>query len=233
MKSLAILQNADFEGPGALPEWALAEGFAVRIYRAFEGELPEVDSFSHLVVLGTPHSVHDIPGLPWLLRERNLVRAAVAGARSVLGICFGAQLLADLFGGEVKVGDRAEIGWFPFPSAPWPAGYSAVGQGDLFQWHREHFSLPPGCDGLGVSGAGYLAGFSRGPRVLGISGHLEITPALVDGYIACCWSDASHAEDLARGAGAFRQAPDVMRALALRDGQVDFAGRIFRAWLSA
>jgi GMP synthase-like glutamine amidotransferase len=203
----------------------------VRCYRAYEGEFPV--AFTHLVVLGTPHSVHDVPSFPWLERVRGITHAALLSGRSVLGICFGAPLLATILGAKVELGPHAEIGWHCFPRADWPGAYGGVGEGSLFQWHREHFSLPAGCHPLGISPAGYLAGFFRGEKVLALSGHLEITPSLVGDYIAGCWDDVAHAEETARGLGGFRQAPGEMRSSADEPGQRDFAEKIFKAWLRA
>jgi GMP synthase-like glutamine amidotransferase len=231
VKALAILQNADFEAPGFLPAWAESAGFSVRCYCAFDGELPPAASFSHLVVLGTPHSVQEIDAHPWLRAVRSLVEDALANDRAVLGICFGAQLLAYLFGARVEVGPYAEIGWHSFPAEPWPTALPRLGSGAIFQWHREYFTLPEGCESFGATAAGYLAGFCRGPRVLGLSGHIEITPALVQDYITLCWDEETHRRDASAGAAGFRQSPAEMKAGAQRDPA--FARSLFLAWLNA
>jgi len=66
-----------------------------------------------------------------------------------------------------------------------------------------------------------------------LSGHIEIDPTLVDGYIARCWSDADQAGEGARGLAAFRETPDAMRAGALDAGSENFARGLFLRWLLA
>ncbi len=226
MKKLAILQNADFEKSGRLGAWAHSLGFGVEEFCAYKGELPATEYFSHLVVLGTPHSVHEIPQREWLNKESTLVARALDQGKHVLGICFGAQLLAHLLGGSVSLGAEAEIGWHRMPAQPHPAQWNAPGmaEGELFFWHREIFSLPPGCQPLGSTPAGYLGGFSYGKKVLALSGHLEITEELIEEYIQLCWSD--------RNAGPYVQPPEHMRARCseVAAAREAFARGLFTAW---
>ncbi|RZA09719.1 MAG: hypothetical protein EOP11_00875 [Proteobacteria bacterium] len=223
MKALAILQNADFESPGALPGWAEEMGFSVRTYLAYEEGLPALGSFSHLVVLGTPHSVHDIGQHSWLKNVQELTASAMKANRAVLGICFGAQLMAQLLGGEVAVGAEAEIGWHGFTREPWPASLPRAEGAKLFQWHREFFTVPAGAEALGISAAGYASGFRAG-RNIAVSGHLEMTEELVELYIQRCWSEAVRT-------GPFCQGPELMRDQAELFRATAFAKSIFTSWL--
>lgn len=229
MKKLAILQNADFEKSGRLTEWARALGFVVKEFRAYEGELPGPEEFTHLVVLGTPHSVHEISGIEWLRRETALVEQALRNGKHVLGVCFGAQLLALLLGGAVSVGSHAEIGWHAMPSDPWPSHWPApeTSSGQLFYWHREVFAAPASCAPLGKTAAGYVSGFWQGRKVLALAGHLEITPELVNDYIRRCWSEQSR--------GPYAQDPEEMRVSTaeLASRRETWARNLFTAWATS
>ncbi len=57
-------------------------------------------------------SVNDEKELPWLKREKQVIREWVAKGRPVLGICLGAQLIASSFGGAVYP-CKEELGWSP------------------------------------------------------------------------------------------------------------------------
>src|SRR5207244_1212423 len=54
--------------------------------------LPDVAAYDALIFLGGPMSVND--DLPYLAREMEWIRQAVAQGRPILGICLGAQLIA-------------------------------------------------------------------------------------------------------------------------------------------
>src|SRR5205814_7437676 len=51
--------------------------------------------------------------ISWIPRERVLLRKAVDADVSVLGICFGGQLLARELGGDAFRAGVSEIGWLP------------------------------------------------------------------------------------------------------------------------
>jgi GMP synthase-like glutamine amidotransferase len=82
--------------------------------------------YSMLVSLGSEFAAFD-DSVPWLAREAELLRAAADAEVPVLGICFGAQLLARVMGGRSFRAEIAEIGWLPVrsrnealvPPGPW------------------------------------------------------------------------------------------------------------------
>ena len=61
------LQHVPFEGLGSIADWAVAHGCPITGSRLFAGEeLPSVDAFDMLVIMGGPMSVHDERSHPWL-----------------------------------------------------------------------------------------------------------------------------------------------------------------------
>lgn len=105
--------------------------------------------------------------------EAELVRSALDSGVPVIGICYGAQLLAHALGGEVVAADHAEIGWYTHssmdpilcPPGPWT------------QFHSDAFVPPPLARVLGTSSAGCqgFADDSRTTRALGWQFHPEVT----------------------------------------------------------
>ena len=63
-----------------------------------------------LVLLGSPISVNDTVNYPWLIGLSDLIQKRLSRDRAVLGICFGAQLIALLMGSKVYDAKK-EIGW--------------------------------------------------------------------------------------------------------------------------
>lgn len=219
---LLILQNSDFEKAGAILGWAVERKIAFELVRAYEDKIPAGD-FTHLVLLGSPHSVTEMDQLPWLRAEADFARAFMDAGKHALGICLGAQILAHLLGAKVTVGPHAEVGWHRVEDT------GSLPSAVLFQWHREIFSLPPGASAFGKSAATPLQGFWRGDRVLALAGHPEIDEVLVKDYIDRCWSEEWYATEASAGRAQFIQRPEEM----IREAKLRVAeshGAIF-AWL--
>ncbi|MCB0325826.1 MAG: type 1 glutamine amidotransferase, partial [Bdellovibrionales bacterium] len=111
---LHIIQHVPFETAAGVQRWALAQGFQIETtFGDLVEEYPTVDCFDALVVMGGPMGVYESDRFPWLLEELALVRRATAAGKKVLGICLGAQIIAEALGGKVYPGPVKEIGWFP------------------------------------------------------------------------------------------------------------------------
>ncbi|MBL6749094.1 MAG: type 1 glutamine amidotransferase [Nevskia sp.] len=176
------LQHADFEDLGVIGPWLARRGHAVRGSRLYAGEPPPLlDDFDALVVMGGPMNIYEHDAHPWLPAEKRLIGAAAAAGRRVLGVCLGAQLLADALGGPVRRNAHSEIGWFEVQLTP--AGRQSPLLAGLperftaFHWHGDTYALPPGAERLAGSEACAQQAFACGPKLLGLQFHLEVTPA--------------------------------------------------------
>ena len=177
------LQHVPFEPPGLLIRWIGRRGYTVQTTFLFESAgLPSLDDFDALIIMGGPMSVHDEAEFPWLRAEKALIAAAIAAGKKVLGICMGAQLIADVKGGRVYPNPEKEIGFFPvrwtdearemFSDELGPGG-------DVFHWHGETFDLPPGAVLLASSAGCVNQAFRLGENVLGLQFHPEATPDII------------------------------------------------------
>ena len=107
-----VFQHVPYESPGCISNWAVLHQHELEKTCPFEhlisSDLSDVDL---LIVLGGPMGVHDVAEYPWLIPEKEL-RDFINTGKPVLGICLGAQLIADVLGVNVYGGDYVEIGWF-------------------------------------------------------------------------------------------------------------------------
>jgi len=175
---IAFLQHSASDLPGLLGEFATDAGLRVTVHRPDRpgDALPGPGSFDLLVVMGSIESVYD-SSVPWIAPERALVAGAVDAGVPVLGVCFGAQLLAEVLGGSVARGTTTELGWSRIrtddpvrvPDGPW------------LNWHDDVISCPPGAEALAASDLA-LQAFVQGVHT-GVQFHPEVTVAVVHAWI--------------------------------------------------
>ena len=176
---LYYLQHVPFEGPANIETWALERGFSCSPVRVHLGEpLPETDDLDWLVVMGGPMNIYEDDQYPWLKNEKRFIARAIESGKTVLGICLGAQLIADILGGPVCRNPVKEIGWHPVRLTA-AAGDSKVFSGlpqefMAFHWHGDTFHLPPGAVRTAFSeGCAIQAFEANDGRVVGLQFHLE------------------------------------------------------------
>lgn len=180
MKDIICLQHVSYEGPGAIADWARERGLHLRVWRMDEhGRAPEVsENYPLIVVLGGPMNVNDDGLYPWLREEKRFLFRQLNRRARILGICLGAQIMAQLLGAEVGRMKEKEIGWFPVrwtPEAQAHPFLEGVGaETTVLHWHEQGFGLPPLAQRLARSEACPEQGFIWKNRVVGLQFHLEM-----------------------------------------------------------
>lgn len=142
-----IVQHVDFEGPGTIAEWLEQRGAASSTVLALTEEYPPAAEVDLLVVMGGPMSATDRVSNPWLATEADFIGQVLAVGGRVLGVCLGAQVLAEALGGQARRNTGPEIGWFPLERHAEAAGTVLELIPDGFvacHWHGDTFDLPPG-----------------------------------------------------------------------------------------
>jgi GMP synthase-like glutamine amidotransferase len=174
VKVLVVEQQADAPA-GLVGEWAAERGAQLDVVRAAElDSWPDPRSVDAIVSLGSDRSVHASTDA-WIAPQLDFLRAAHDADVPVLGICFGGQAVAAALGGTVFAAPRTEIGWIDVEGDD---GYG----GSWFTWHDDGFTVPPGATELARAASGPQA-FVLG-RSVGVQFHPEVTPAIVDGWLA-------------------------------------------------
>jgi len=190
MKSFRIhfLEHAPHERPGSISDWAHQRGFEVSATRLYHDDpLPKHPYFNMLVVLGGTMSVKDVAIHPWLRQEKHFIERAIEHGMPVLGICLGAQLIADVLGAEVTPMIHKEIGWHEIITTAEARKHSIVSvfpeRFPAFHWHGETFSIPDGAINIGHSPACMHQGFTLADRIVALQFHPEITPRLAESFV--------------------------------------------------
>lgn len=172
-----VVQHVPFEGPGLIGQWALAHGHSLATSLAIAEGYPDAEAVDLLVVMGGPMDADDEVASPWLVPEKRFVAETIAAGRLVLGVCLGAQIVAEVLGGCVRRGRELEIGWYPVTVtdaaratplfAQWPDEL-VVGH-----WHGDTFDLPAGMEPILSSAVTANQAFVFDDRVVGLQFHLE------------------------------------------------------------
>ena len=175
MKVAVCLQHVPFEGPGVFRRALETRGYTVRNVLIPADGLP-LDAGKFLLIMGGPMSVNDTDS--WIEAELHFVKAVLERGIPVLGICFGAQLLARALGASVMPGPRFEIGMVPVSLTDIgksdPVFGSAPRTFPVFQWHGEGMTLPPGGTLLLTSADFPVQAFRMKDRIYGLLFHLEL-----------------------------------------------------------
>jgi len=174
------LQHVEYEPVAAIGEWAAERGHSVSGTHLYREQLTQPDDFDMLVIMGGPMNIYDEADHPWLADEKRFVAQVVAEGKLVLGVCLGAQLLADVLGGPVTRGREPEIGWYPIELTPEaravPAFAALPERFTPLHWHGDTFAVPPEAVRLARSETCENQAFAvDGGRVLGLQFHLEAT----------------------------------------------------------
>lgn len=182
MQEILIFRHAPHEGPGYLAEYLDRRRRPWRLIRIDRNDpVPtSIDGVPGIVFMGGPMSVND--PLTWIPKVTDLIRQAVAADVPVLGHCLGGQLISKALGGTITRNPVKEIGWLPVTrvdgaiAQDWLDGLPH--EFEVFHWHGESFSIPPGATCLLASRDCPNQAFVIG-KTLAFQCHIEMTGDMV------------------------------------------------------
>lgn len=195
MTEIICLQHVPFEGPAWLETWLADRNVKIRTILVSEEPLPDCRDCHAVIVMGGPMNIYQHRDYPWLPREKEFIRECLQQGVPLLGICLGAQLLADALGARVVQNAYREIGWFPVRLTPGIRNEFSTLPAELrvLHWHGDMFELPHGTIRIGGSEACAEQGFYIPGRCLALQFHVETTAESLRGLLENC------ADELAPG----------------------------------
>jgi len=212
-----VVQHVEFETAALIGEWAEDAGYEVTVAMASAEEYPAIEDIDFLVLMGGPMDADDEHVSPWLRAEKHYVAEAIATGKLVLGVCLGAQIIAEVVGARIRRSEESEIGWYPVSLtdhghneplfSAWPE-HVVVGH-----WHGDTFNLPMGMAAALSSEVTENQAFVFDTRVVGLQFHLE-------------WDEAAVETMLETGAAELQDRGSyVMSATEIRDEMADHIPR--------
>ncbi len=186
--NIHYLQHAAGEGPGQIAVWAAANGHKISGTHWYRGDAaPDPADIDFLAIMGGGMNIYEHRNHPWLVPEKALIAEVISQGKPVLGVCLGAQLIADVMGGKVFQNPQFEIGWFPIRILESVRGNPLFSQFPealtALHWHGDTFDLPPGATLLASTDACANQAFVCQENVVGVQFHIEVRPEDVRFFI--------------------------------------------------
>jgi GMP synthase (glutamine-hydrolysing) len=193
MKILCI-SHASFEKLGYIETWANKKNHVIRKVNPYRGEtLPKIDGFDFIIIMGGPQSMLQIEDAPYLIDEIEFIKEALKLNKCILGICLGAQLIAEALGAKTEHSHHREVGMYLIElldeAKNDPVFKHFPSKFEAMHWHYHMPGLPENAVLLAKSEGCPRQAFRYGDRVYGLQFHFEMTESLLAGMVENCLSD--------------------------------------------
>lgn len=178
-----VVVNSPDSGPRRLSTWLEENKVEIVVQNGADGLPHALDGFHGLVLLGGGFMPDDYEKAGWLRTERKLTLDAIELDLPTLGICLGAQLIADVAGGEVRANfgptERGSTIIRATEAGRLDALLAAIGQtSPMIENHQDMITrLPARAVLLASSDAVENQAFVLGKHVRGVQFHPEVSAA--------------------------------------------------------
>jgi len=169
-----VVGNRGDADPGLVGVRLAELGFVFDRYdREYPREWKPLAGVDLVLLLGSEWSVYWESNQKEVAAESDLVRTATTRGVPIFAICFGAQLVAHTFGGNVSRSTTPEVGWHKVSSTAHP---ELLG-GEWLQWHYDVFTVPQGFSAVATNDVGPQAMVNG--RIFATQFHPEATTEIV------------------------------------------------------
>ena len=145
------------------------------VYYSSKNQFPKhIDDYDAILVTGSPCSVHD--DHDWITRLIELIQLAQQRRLRIIGSCFGHQLVARAFGGDVGPNENGwVIGNYPVHISETHSWMQPLASTTgLYHFNQERVtSLPPGAVAFARTDEYDDYGYTFGDNVMCFQGHPE------------------------------------------------------------
>jgi GMP synthase (glutamine-hydrolysing) len=127
-----------------------------------------------LIMMGGPMGVYEQEQYPWIACQLRRLKLRLEADRPTLGVCFGAQMMAEALGAHVYAGPRKEVGFHPVTVHDPASPLRHIDGVPVLHWHGDTFSRPDNVELLASSPVYDHQAFRRGRNLLALQFHAEM-----------------------------------------------------------
>lgn len=181
-----ILKHVEFEGPGYFLDIFEDMDFDIKVHELYNGDKPwEYDS-DLILIMGGPMNIQDEQNYPFLKKEKEYIAKSIQSGKKIIGICLGAQLIADVLGAKVNRGEYKEIGWFTLKKKANEIMRFLPEYATVFHWHSDSFELPNEASNIFSTDVTQNQAFIYKDNVLALQFHLEMDEPIIRNLLRNC-----------------------------------------------
>jgi len=182
---ILIVLHQENSSPGRVGHLLQAAGFRLDIRRPPLGDrLPEtLEEHAGAVIFGGPMSANDPD--EFVRHETEWLAVPLREEKPFLGICLGAQMLANHLGASVAPhpAGQVEIGWYPLRATGEGRALMQEWPEMVYHFHREGFELPRSATLLATGDVYPNQAFRYGSHAWGLQFHAELTQAMMHRWV--------------------------------------------------
>lgn len=188
--TVLMIENHDQPSDGEVGNAIRQAGVPVEVFWGEKGHsIPEnTGGYDALVILGGAMAVDDEERCPYIPDLIRLIRDFGQADKPVLGVCLGAQLVARAYGAEPRLDGYFELGYCPVRLTEAGKKDQVVGHmlddQAIFQWHTDHYTLPPDAVHLATGDDHPYQCFKMGRATYAMQFHFEVTRPIIESWIA-------------------------------------------------
>lgn len=183
-KTVLAIQHVGYEDLGSFEPILKTRGFDVRYVCSRSFDYKGIFAYDpDLVIdLGGPMGVYEDEKHPWIPNELQFITERIECEKPLMGICFGAQMIARALGANCYKGPQGkEIGWSKITvnnqGMKSPFRHFDGSLTHMMHWHGDTFDMPDGAVLLASSDKYQKQAYSYGDHILAMQCHPEITEA--------------------------------------------------------
>jgi GMP synthase (glutamine-hydrolysing) len=179
MGSILFARADAFETFGIGAQTVVDAGASVLVWEAVKGEpAPPLDNIDGVVVFGSSSNIEHADEQRFIHALRDVTLETLDRELPLLGICFGAQVLAWSLGAPIEKAPVREVGYVPLRPVPTASDDPVLGHYEdgamVFEWHMDTFGLPDGATLLATGDDVANQAYRFGDRTWATQFHFEI-----------------------------------------------------------